>query len=129
MAKLISFDIDGTMFFGEPAGKIALEKVLEEKANGHWVGSASDRTLREQQRLWDLHGFQPDFISQKHRLEEIRDRFPAEEYWHIGDTEQDRMLARMAGFRFCWVDEYARNGGILIERDGTIINGASQPQL
>ena len=42
---LISFDIDGTMVFGDPPGEITVEDVRKVKELGFIVGSASDPSL------------------------------------------------------------------------------------
>jgi hypothetical protein len=40
----------------------------------------------------------------KHQLAEVRARFEAEVYYHIGDTDMDRFFADQAGFRFIHAD-------------------------
>ena len=45
MAKLISFDIDGTLEVGDPPGIITLDMVRKAKELGFLVGSCSDRTI------------------------------------------------------------------------------------
>ena len=49
---LISFDIDGTMSFGDPPGPVPVSFVQAAIAAGHVVGSASDRTGSAQDGLW-----------------------------------------------------------------------------
>jgi len=36
----------------------------------------------------------------KHRLAELKARFPAAAYYHVGDTDIDARFASDAGFRF-----------------------------
>ena len=36
---------------------------------------------------------------------DVKRRFPADEHYHIGDTEMDQQFAREAGFRFVWMDD------------------------
>ena len=36
----------------------------------------------------------------KHRLDEVKEKFPAYEYHHVGDTENDRRASLQAGFNF-----------------------------
>ena len=103
---LISFDIDGTMFFGSPPGHITLDVVHRAKELGFIVGSASDRPISNQVQLWEEHGVEVDFVSLKHRLDDVRERFDATHYLHVGDTEMDRYFANLAGFSFFWVDEF-----------------------
>ncbi len=107
---LVSFDIDGTLVVGDPPGAVTLEMVQRAKARGYIVGSCSDRTLRDQSELWQRHAIEVDFVCLKHRLEDVRERFPARRYLHIGDTEVDRYYATRAGFEFCLVYELPAEG-------------------
>ena len=105
MAKLISFDIDGTLEVGDPPGGITMEMVRQAQGLGYLIGSCSDRTVSEQQRIWQDHGISVEFTVLKHRLEEVKERFPAEEYYHVGDTETDRRVSLEAGFSFLLVGD------------------------
>ncbi len=105
MAKLISFDIDGTLEVGDPPGGITMEMVRQAKSLGYLIGSCSDRTVSEQQRIWQDHGIAVEFTVLKHRLNEVKEQFPAEEYFHVGDTETDRRVAVQAGFSFFTVGD------------------------
>lgn len=107
---LISFDIDGTMIFGSPPGHITIEQVKKAKELGYIVGSASDRPISNQEELWRQHEVEVDFVSLKHRLSEIKDKFAVEECLHIGDTEMDRYFAKQAGFNFLWIHEVPDDG-------------------
>ena len=105
---LISFDIDGTMVFGDPPGTVTPGMVRRAKSLGHLVGSASDRTVSNQHSLWKLHEVELDFVSLKHKLLDVkREMPPALRYLHIGDTEVDRHFAKLAGFDFCFGHEVA----------------------
>ena len=97
---LISFDIDGTLEVGEPPGSITMEMVRKVKGLGHLIGSCSDRTISAQERIWKEHDIAVDFTVLKHQLDQVKERFPAREYYHIGDTDIDRFYAEKAGFRF-----------------------------
>ena len=99
-ARLLSVDIDGTLEIGEPPGLVSIALVRAAKRLGYLVGTCSDRPLAYQQALWERLGIAPDFIVLKHRLADIRARFAAAAYYHIGDTELDEQLAREAGFHF-----------------------------
>ena len=105
MAFLISFDIDGTLEFGDPPGAITTDMVRRAKELGFLIGSCSDRFPSAQHALWADRNIKVDFVSPKHMLEEVKARFLAERYLHIGDRELDRQLARQAGFEFLHVDE------------------------
>ena len=112
MAILISFDIDGTLEVGDPPGELTMDMVRIAKSKGFIIGSCSDRIASSQRRIWDEHNIEADFICVKGspmeelRLEYMKTKFDAEEYWHIGDREDlDRQMALSVGFDFLWPDE------------------------
>jgi len=107
LTKLISFDIDGTLEVGQPPGSITMDMVREAQRAGYLVGSCSDRTISNQQRIWKEHRIAVAFTVLKHQLGELKARFQAEENFHIGDTDLDRQVSLQAGFRFILVDEAA----------------------
>ena len=102
--RLVSFDIDGTMDFGDPPGPITVDMVHAAKDAGWVIGSASDRTRADQQNRWDERDVPVDFVAHKHHLPEVRQRFEADTCVHIGDTDTDRYYALQAGFAFYWMD-------------------------
>jgi hypothetical protein len=102
---LVSFDIDGTMTFGSPPGPIAADVALTLIGQGCVVGVASDWPRSQQARLWEAHGEEVAFIGGKHHLPEVKERFGAERYVHVGDTEVDERYARIAGFEFVHVND------------------------
>ena len=115
--RLISFDIDGTMEFGDPPGPIPVGWVRAAQADGFLVGSASDRTVTGQRKLWEDAGIKLDFVVLKHTIDQLKGRFGADEYWHVGDTEMDRHFATHAGFTFFWAagfteKEFGRDGHV-----------------
>jgi hypothetical protein len=99
-AVLLSFDIDGTLEEGDPPGPISMDVARRAISVGYVVGSASDRTLRDQASIWARSRIAPDFVSLKHDLEKIALRFPATRRVHVGDTDLDRYYAQLAGFEF-----------------------------
>ena len=103
MATLVSFDIDGTLEAGDPPGPVTFSMVRKAQAHGCIIGSASDRPLPVQQSIWDKYSIEVSFISSKQGLPEVKSRFPADEYYHIGDTEMDQQLSEAAGFQFVWM--------------------------
>lgn len=104
MAKLISFDIDGTLEVGDPPGIITMARVRHALALGYIIGSCSDRTVSQQQRIWIEHAIPVAFTVLKHHLERVRAEFSAEQYYHIGDTNIDRYYAERAGFTYFYPD-------------------------
>jgi hypothetical protein len=104
LAKLISFDIDGTLEAGDPPGIITMSMVRQARTWGYFIGSCSDRTLRHQQYMWEQHAIHVDFMVLKHQLADVKARFQAEEYYHIGDTDMDHFFATRAGFHFFRVE-------------------------
>jgi len=103
---VISFDIDGTMEFGDPPGPIAVALVRALADLGHVVGSGSDRTRSDQANLWEAHGMDVAFVGGKHHLPEVKERHPASRYVHIGDTDVDAHFAKVAGFDFYWSHQF-----------------------
>ncbi len=97
---LVSFDIDGTLEDGDPPGPVAMSITRRALELGYVVGSASDRTLREQAKMWAERGIEPDFVCHKHTLGSVTERFTAVRRVHIGDTHVDEHYARLAGFEF-----------------------------
>ena len=104
---LISFDIDGTLEVGAPPGGITLDLVRLAKALGCLIGSCSDRPVSAQQRMWSDHGITVDFTVLKQQLETVKDLFPGQEYYHVGDTDIDRYYSESAGFHFLLPDAEA----------------------
>ena len=103
---VVSFDIDGTMEFGDPPGPIAVALVRAVADLGHVVGSGSDRTRSDQAALWEAHGMDVAFVGGKHHLPEVKERHPAARYVHIGDTDVDAHFAKVAGFDFYWSHQF-----------------------
>ena len=104
---LVSFDIDGTLEVGDPPGIVTIAMVHHARRLGYLIGSCSDRTINYQQALWSRLGIAPDFTVLKHRLADVKARFVAQAYYHIGDTEVDNHAASGAGFRFLKADAAA----------------------
>jgi len=103
---VVSFDIDGTMEFGDPPGPVPAAVARELVARGYVVGVASDWPRSQQQPLWSRHGIEPRFVGGKHHLHEVKAAFPdATRYIHVGDTDVDEHYAVLAGFEFLRVDD------------------------
>lgn len=105
---LVSFDIDGTLEVGEPPGIVPVALLWRAKQLGYVIGTGSDRPLGYQQALWERLRIAPDFTVLKHRLADIKARFAAAAYYHIGDSDLDETFAIGAGFRFLRADAAAR---------------------
>jgi hypothetical protein len=71
------------------------------------VGSASDRSVTAQAVMWEKAGIEVAFTANKHRLSEIKERFEADYYLHMGDRDLDKQFALEAEFNFIWQDEAA----------------------
>lgn len=104
---LVSFDIDGTLEVGEPPGIVPIALVARAKRLGYLIGTCSDRPISYQQELWERLRIAADFTVLKHRLADVRARFTAAAYYHIGDTDTDDFYAARAGFRFLRADAAA----------------------
>ena len=107
MRILLSFDIDGTLETGDPPGPVTLEMVRRARDLGCIIGSSSDRSISSQKTMWEKNDIEVDFVSNKHVLIEIKHKFEADYYLHMGDRELDRQFAREAEFDFMWMDEAA----------------------
>jgi hypothetical protein len=100
VVRLISFDIDGTLEVDDPPGLMTMDMVRQAKDLSCLIGSGSDHPLSDQRRIWDRHHIIVDFTVLNHRLADVKAQFPAEAYYHIGDTDIDRFFPDRAGFRF-----------------------------
>jgi hypothetical protein len=107
LVRLFSFDIDGTLEIGHPPGIIPVKLVRTAQGLGDLVGSGSDRPIGYQEDMWRRLGITADFTALKHRLDEVRARFAAAAYYHVGDTDADERFATAAGFRFLRADPAA----------------------
>ena len=97
---VVSFDIDGTLEVGDPAGVVPVALVRAARGLGYVIGSCSDRPVRHQQEMWEHLRIAVDFTVLKHRLGDVKARFPSARCYHIGDTETDERFALAAGFQF-----------------------------
>jgi hypothetical protein len=104
---VVSFDIDGTLEVGDPPGIVPVALVRTAQRLGYVIGSCSDRPIAYQQALWTRLGIAVDFTVLKHRLHEVKARFAAVAYYHIGDTDTDDFYATGAGFRYLSVEAAA----------------------
>src|SRR5262249_13996243 len=109
MAKLISFDIDGTLETGDPPGCITIALVRQAVELGYIVGSCSDRPVSQQHPMWRQHGISVSFTVLKHQLDRVKAGFRAEQYYHIGDTNMDRYYAERNGFLYFYPDTSANH--------------------
>ena len=105
MPKLISFDIDGTLEVGQPPGSVTMDLVRQVQALGYLIGSCSDLTISGQQRIWQENGIVAEFTVLKNQLVELKAKFEAEAYFHVGDTDMDRRVSQEAGFHFIPAEE------------------------
>ncbi|MSQ29905.1 MAG: hypothetical protein EXR68_05395 [Dehalococcoidia bacterium] len=104
----ISFDLDRTLDFGDPSGPIvpALIGALQDAAA--IVGSASDRTVLDQRRMWERAGIGPPaFAVAKAQLRTVPAAYPDHFLVHIGDRFADHLEAVNAGAFFIHVDTFS----------------------
>lgn len=101
---LVSFDIDGTLEVGDPPGPVTIAMVRSARRLGYVIGSCSDRPISYQERMWERLTIVPDFTVLKHRLADLKARFAAQAYYHVGDSDVDDRFASQAGFRFLRAD-------------------------
>ena len=120
--RLISFDIDGTLEFGDPEGRITVAMVRRAQELGYIVGSASDRPVPVQKSLWEQHGLTVDFTIHKHNLDTVKTQFQVEVYQHIGDTNMDEYYAVLHGFEYLDV-------AIAMAEPWMLVDGDAAPQL
>jgi hypothetical protein len=103
---LISFDIDGTLEVGDPPGVLTMAMVHRVQKQGFLIGSCSDRPISAQRAIWVQHNISIDFAVGKMMLPDVKAKFVADAYYHIGDREDlDRRYALEAGFEFLWPHE------------------------
>jgi hypothetical protein len=103
---LISFDIDGTLEVGDPPGVLTMAMVQRVQKLGFLIGSCSDRPISAQRTIWAQHNIAIDFAVGKMMLPDVKAKFVADVYYHIGDREDlDRKYALAAGFEFLWPHE------------------------
>ena len=118
---LVSFDIDGTLEVGEPPGIVPVTLVRTAKRLGYIVGSCSDRPISYQRELWERLRIAVAFTVLKHQLADVKGRFSAAVYYHIGDTDTDDFYATGAGFSFLKAAAPARRhwpSGLFAEPSG-----------
>lgn len=97
---VVSLDLDGTVWFGDPEGPIGAAFVAALQEASIVVGSASDRTVHDQRRLWERAGIIPDFVVVKNHLRLVRPTYATSAFVHIGDRFADRLEADGAGAHF-----------------------------
>ena len=105
LKRVISFDIDGTLVTGHGPGPITLEMVKQAQEWGYVIGSCSDRPIGDQKNMWEKAGIVVAFTVLKHMLEDVKSKFDADVYYHIGDTELDKHYAELSGFKFLQVQD------------------------
>lgn len=101
---VISFDVDGTLQFGDPPGPITPRTIKALQEARVVIGSASDRTVTDQTRMWRQASLKPVFIVVKNQLRTLPSSFPNSLLVHVGDRFADELEASMAGVVFVHVD-------------------------
>jgi FMN phosphatase YigB (HAD superfamily) len=110
--RVISFDLDGTLSFGEPQGPIQPWHLKKLKEEGVIIGGASGKAIEYQSCRWQENAVEPDFVIKKDEVsgwEKIKEVFAdSKEYIHVGDTLDDKAIAESVGFRFMYPDEFIK---------------------
>ena len=120
MVILISFDIDGTLEVGDPPGVLTMDLVRRTQEKGILIGSCSDRPISGQRVIWEQHNIPVDFAVSKQQLPDVKAKFEADIYYHIGDREDlDKKYALEAGFEFLWPDEALEEPWLHLNGDPT----------
>lgn len=101
---VISFDVDGTLQFGDPPGPITPRTIRALQEARAVIGSASDRTVADQTRLWQQAGIKPVFVVVKNQLKSLLSSFPGGLFVHVGDGFADHLEATKAGAIFVHVN-------------------------
>lgn len=115
MRILLSFDIDGTLEAGDPPGPVTMDMVRRARELGYIIGSASDRPVPVQRRIWETHAIPVDFTVHKHKLDEVKALFEADTYQHIGDTNMDEHYAVLHGFEYLDVAKFLPQPWMLLD--------------
>ena len=87
MVILISSDIDGSLDVGDPPGVLTIEMVRRVQQKGFLIGSCSDRPLSGQRAISEQYNIPVNFVVSKHMLPDVKAKFEADVYYHIGDRE------------------------------------------
>src|SRR2546422_896123 len=86
--------------------RFTMAMVKRVQQQGCWIGSSSDRPMSAQRAIWAQHHIAIDFAVGKLMLPDVKAKFVADVYYHIGDREDlDRKYALEAGFAFLWPHE------------------------
>ncbi len=103
LKRLIAFDIDNVLEVSAEPGPVTLDMVRRAKDMGYLIGSCSDIPVSQQQAMWEKHGIPVDFTVLKHRLDEIKPRFQADECYLVSPRDTGD-YSRIFGFVFLPVD-------------------------
>ena len=128
MARLISFDMDGTLEAGNPPGPVTMAMVRRAQEMGYIIGSASDKPIPVQQDVWEQHGITVSFTIHKQNLDQVRAEFDCELYQHIGDTNMDQHYALMHGFEYLDVASSLAEPWMLLEVAAEAISEALESE-
>jgi phosphoglycolate phosphatase-like HAD superfamily hydrolase len=107
--RLMSFDLDGTLDFGDPPGPISAHQLKKLKEKGVIIGGASGKESRFQVKRWRESGVKPHFVIVKvdiWKFKKLKTLINASEYIHIGDAPDDEVVAKKAGFNFLLPEDF-----------------------
>jgi hypothetical protein len=118
LTRLICFDIDSVLEIAVEPGPITLRMVKRAQEMGYIVGSCSDIPVPQQRAMWEKHGINVDFTVLKHRLEDLKPQFQADEYYLIS-TRDTGDYSMKSGYVFLPVDTTTDQPWMLDEGSGS----------
>ena len=106
--NLISYDVDGTVSWGNPPGPITPEMIIDEVNFGNHVVGGSNHDIAVQDAEFRAHGIKLLMVCQKVGLSRAKEKWPnARRYIHVGDSvNDDGKAAKAAGFEYLTPEEY-----------------------
>ncbi|MDE2861401.1 MAG: hypothetical protein OYI31_05215 [Chloroflexota bacterium] len=119
MKRLIAFDIDNVLEVSAEPGPVTLGMVRRARELGFIIGSCSDIPVSQQQAMWERHSIPVDFTVLKHRLDELKPQFQADECYLVSPRDTGD-YSRIYGFVFLPVFDIGNQPWMVDENGGTL---------